>query len=495
VTATGGPLPGNLMNRTIRYPAAPLLAAALFLVSARSWPQEDQRLAVPDAAAQKDAEKVVRDVFKDDYARKAAPDRVALAKKLLEQGLQTREDPASKYVLLRDAQDLASQGGNIETALQAIAELSKQFRVDSASLRSQALTTAGQVAKNPDEFKALALASLKLAGDAVSAEDYDGAGRILGAGAAFGKKAKDIALVSRIDARTKEASELKARLDTVKRAKESLAVKPDDPQARSTVGWYLCAVKGDWEAGLALLEGASDEGLKAAAAADRASPSSPQDQASLGDRWWDLAEKQRPAEKEILRRRSTYWYEQSLAGLSGLGRAKVEKRLAEAKADRLAREGWVDVTDASLFGLPGRKGDPLTVAGNDKSQKKVELSKLPPGEFEGFSARITFGKGDSAQARILLEGGLRELYVQNGSVWSVAQADAKSQKKQDFMFKGEKHEQYTISGSLIGGEYVFTVDGKEAGRAKTAETRLTSFGFLLMLGEFKLDELRLKRKE
>jgi len=43
----------------------------------------------PDAAAQKDALKKIRDLFKDDFAKKAPADQQALARRLLQNGLES----------------------------------------------------------------------------------------------------------------------------------------------------------------------------------------------------------------------------------------------------------------------------------------------------------------------------------------------------------------------------------------------------------------------
>jgi hypothetical protein len=53
-----------------------------------------KRLPVPDGAKQKDAEKLVRDLFKDQYSKKSAADRKTLCGLLLEQASKNREDLA-----------------------------------------------------------------------------------------------------------------------------------------------------------------------------------------------------------------------------------------------------------------------------------------------------------------------------------------------------------------------------------------------------------------
>ena len=93
------------------------------------------RKAVPDAAAQAQAEKLIRDVFKDEYARTSAADRLNLARKLLQQGIDTVDDPASRFVLFREARDLAAQAGDLETALTAVDEMARFFQVSAPEMK------------------------------------------------------------------------------------------------------------------------------------------------------------------------------------------------------------------------------------------------------------------------------------------------------------------------------------------------------------------------
>ena len=47
----------------------------------------------PDAAAQKDVLRKIKDLFKDEYAKKLPADQQALARKLLQSGMETADDP------------------------------------------------------------------------------------------------------------------------------------------------------------------------------------------------------------------------------------------------------------------------------------------------------------------------------------------------------------------------------------------------------------------
>ena len=74
-----------------------LLLAAVLLSIAQGG--QEARLPAPDPAAQKQAEKSVREIFAEDYSRKSPAERKLLAKKLLSVAAETKDDPPVRYVL------------------------------------------------------------------------------------------------------------------------------------------------------------------------------------------------------------------------------------------------------------------------------------------------------------------------------------------------------------------------------------------------------------
>src|SRR5579872_7078412 len=91
---------------------------------------QEARSPVPDPSAQKAAESTVREVFKEEYAKKSLVDRKALAKTLLLQGSKTTDDRTFRYVLFREARDLGAGVGDLETAWSANGYLEREFEID-----------------------------------------------------------------------------------------------------------------------------------------------------------------------------------------------------------------------------------------------------------------------------------------------------------------------------------------------------------------------------
>jgi hypothetical protein len=214
---------------------------------------QDKRLAVPDEASLKEADKLIRDLFKDDLAKKTAADRRLLAKKLVSQAKESQDLPASQYALLTMAVDLSVQAVEVETALSAAGELGARFQVDAAALRASALAGLSKAAKAPEELKYLGGAFLTLADEAMKDDRFDEAAKAVSEAAALGRRAKEFPMISSADAKGKEIAARKLRFEKIRKSKETLAAMPDDPAANLVLGQYYCFVKEDWVPGITCL--------------------------------------------------------------------------------------------------------------------------------------------------------------------------------------------------------------------------------------------------
>lgn len=306
----------------------------------------------PEAEAQKEAEKVVRDVYKSDYAKKTPADQRALARKLLENGLATKNDPAARWVLLREARELAAQGGDAATALGAAAEAAKTFDVDGLALKTAALTALARAAHAPEAAAALVSRFLDVVDEAVAADRYDAAAALASKAGTVAKQSQDPALAATVQDRAREVGEQQREYQGVMAAEKTLETRPDDPEAHLAIGRYLCFVKSDWSGGLPMLARAGDPALKAAVDVELARPAETAEQVGAGDAWWEAADKERNAlQKARLLGRARHWYEEALPRLSGLAKAKTESRLQACAEDSGAASG-VRVTSVLLTTLP-----------------------------------------------------------------------------------------------------------------------------------------------
>jgi hypothetical protein len=353
------------------------------------------RIGIPDLAKQKEAEKVVRDIFKEQYAKKATADRQALARLLLAQAKDAGNDPAALWVMLRDAQENAIQACDVPTTVKSIETTALYFDVDAPALKNTALAAAAKNGKSPEEFAALAKGMLALVDEFVAADQYDAAEKLAASALQLARRANDVALSLRATNRSRDVTEAKTLYQGMKKNLETLAKNPDDAPANAQMGQLLCFVKGNWDLGVRFLVKGSDAGLKALAEKELAMSLEAADQAALGDGWWDLSEKEKsPLRKGQMQAHARTFYEAALPGLSSLQRIKVEKRLdsgdpAASTPGAINLVKLIDLNKDVVNGVWKLQGDKLM---SDNTQAaRVEIPYEPPSEYD---LRVTFTRND-----------------------------------------------------------------------------------------------------
>ncbi len=292
-------------------------------------PQDRQP--VPDAASLKGAEKQVRDLFKDDYARKAPSDVQSLGRKLLTQaGDATIEAPA-RYVMLRDAKEFAEKTGDVETAIKAIDDLAAAFDVDAIALKAAALGKAAPLVRTPDAALPVAKAYAKLMEDCVAGAAFEAGAGLSSKAEPVARLAADAGTLDRIQMLARDLAYMQKEGAGIKAQRKTLDEKPTDPAANAAVGKFTCLALGQWDKGLPMLTLGNDAAWKDLADKDLANPSDSAAQAAAGDAWWALAEKERsPETKKRLQGRAVFWYEKALGGVTGLARAQLEAKIRAA---------------------------------------------------------------------------------------------------------------------------------------------------------------------
>jgi len=457
---------------------------------------QDVKRPMPEPPAQKEAEKRIRELFRQEYAKRAPTDKVALAQKLIQQAREVKDDPATRYVLLREAQDLATQADAARVALEAVDLLDKFFIVNAPVLRLGVLAAAAKTAKTSDDAKLLAPKFLSLVDEALGTDQFDVAEKAADAAQAQARKSKDLPLMTRAEAKVKEIADRKAKAEKLKKAREALVRNPDDGEANFLVGRQVCYVSGRWEEGLRLLAKGSDLLVKAIALKDMASPTDPAAQVAVGDHWWDLSDKEEEPAKTNLRARAGVWYERAASRAGGSDRERAEKRLAEVREDRLgSRRQWVTLTDPRPAGVPAKPGEPVVLKAAAGKAFHAILEGVPPGEHDGFSARVRFGEDRKSHGGLLFESDNRIAYVDSESnTFIVARMEGAKWIK-DFEKECPRRDLYAITVLLTAGEYVLYLDAVEQGRLKTTLSRMVQIGLQTSHGVCTFEHLRVRRKD
>ena len=361
--------------------------------------------AEPDAAVQKETLKKVRDLFKDEYARKSPSDQMALGRKLLQNGIDTSGDEAAKFVLLKEAREVSLAAGDVETSLRAIDETSQSFAVDGAALK---LAVLGKVAvKEPDAARAAAKGYLSLFVDAVRAENFEVAGTAAARAETMAKAAQDLMLTAR-------AAEMKAEAASIK--SEAGRVKPllEKPGANDgeAIGRYLCFVKGDWDAGLPQLLAGAKPPLKTAAEKEALKPQDAPVQMDLADLWWDIAQKERSSwRRDRIVARARYWLDQAAPAAAGLIKVRWQKRMDDVEALQPGFVNLLRMVDPAKDAVLGawKLEDGKLVSPTGKFVR-LEFPYQPPAEYD---YRVVFSRVNGANnvSQVLSRQGKGFLWV------------------------------------------------------------------------------------
>jgi hypothetical protein len=383
-----------------------LLALALALSPVEGL-QEAALPPEPPPEQQKEAFRILKDLFKDDYAKRSPADVREFSRKLLDRGLETRDDALSRFVMLREARDLAVQAGDAETAHRACVGLETSFAVDGPAMKLAALGKAAPGAKDADAVRALVRAYLATAEEAVRADALEAASAAATRAEAAARAAQDPPLAAR-------AAETKREMASLK--DEWQKAKSGEPDA---AGRYLCFVKGDWEKGLPLLASGGKEPLKSLAAKDAGAPSEPLAQAELAEGWWELAQKEKSAwRKSRIAARARHWIDLALPAATGLVKVKLEKRLEEAEA---AQPGYVN-----LLKLVDVKKDAVNGAWTLKDGRihsdaapcaRIEIPYRPPDEYDLHAVFSRIEGGNDVNLLLTRKGRSFALVLGGGSFY------------------------------------------------------------------------------
>ena len=238
-------------------------------------------------------------------------------------------DPVSHFVLLQAARDVAVQGGDAETALAAVAETSKAFRIDGLKTKAETMDELAGSIRSSTQGKAFVESAVELIDEAVAADDFrlaEGIGRVARRALL---KARDKALRDKLQARLDEVHEVARGYSSYEQAVAKLEADPTEPEANLAAGRFLCLVKGDWEKGLPMLALGSDEALRAAAVKELQGADTPEKEIALADDWWTLSEQAKGRARRKLQALAAARYQHALPDLTGLSKAKAEMRLGQ----------------------------------------------------------------------------------------------------------------------------------------------------------------------
>jgi hypothetical protein len=296
-------------------------------------PPKDRRRQVPEGPALDQAEAGIRELYKDDYKKTKHSELTAFAERLLEQAGNVKDDPVARYVLLREAREVAARAADADLAYKAIEELANYFALDARKMKIAVLDRAVREAHTPERSLVLAETAKSLMEEAISDDQYTEALRLAKLAEASAYRSSDRALITWTATKRRDVESLQKAFNDLKQVRAILAEKPDDAEANLAMGRFLCLLKGDWAQGLPHLVQSSDERLLELARKELGGIGNADQEAELANAWRMLARKERGLARAQLLVHALTICQKLLPDLAGVGKLKVEKMVDEIEKD------------------------------------------------------------------------------------------------------------------------------------------------------------------
>lgn len=290
---------------------------------------------MPTEAELKASAASVKQIFKEDFALARKPaEKSDLAKKLIESATREGTGPADSHALLSMAKDLAIEAADIPTGLLALSQLTSQFPSDADAVMTKSLPRLLKVFPRDGDAAPVIESLLAIAGQATDDDRHEVAKIIVTQAHLLAVRTKETELAVSLTAQLGDLRRSEQSAKAFASARATLEKSPDDPEAHLAVGKYLCFVKGDWETGLEHLTAGDDE-ILAGLAKQEMSPEAKPEQ--VADGWWNAGEKEQGANREAILAHSAEWYQKAFESLTGLAKARAEKRIEQVEQSAKAR--------------------------------------------------------------------------------------------------------------------------------------------------------------
>ena len=207
----------------------------------------------------------------------------------------------------------------------------KAFQIDALGLRDEVLRKCASAAKTAETHVAVANGAADAAEMAVAKDNFPAAITLIDLAIAESRKAKDDSTVKRLSERRAEIDAIAQAFSAVKKALATLESSPTDPDANLLVGKYDCFAKCDWAHGLPMLALGNEPTLKSLGEQEVKGVASSEEQAHLGDAWWNCGRSRQRSGEKVDGERAAYWYQSALPRFRGCRRIRWQAGCASSK--------------------------------------------------------------------------------------------------------------------------------------------------------------------
>jgi len=348
----------------------------------------------PSDIALKKATKLATELFDTDFAQSVTPqEKAALARKLLQTGLEEAPGTVDRYALLMLARDQAVAAGDTVTAYKALDAIDQSFQVDGLAMKTEMMTALAKSLRTLQDRGDFVGRAISLIGESRAADRLDLAVRLADLAQANAASVNEPLVLKKVVEAVRGVHEEQMRRAVVTRAEAVLHDNPGDAEANLTVGKFRCLVKADWAGGLPMLAASSDLTFAAMAKKELTHPTEPEAQLAVADGWWDLAQKQPASVRDPIVAHAVALYRDLQPRVVGLERVKVEMRLKQAGSAPAEAQAAEPLLDSMYGGIVRKEPDGSIVVANDDPIISAKLYRPP----------VTFGiiaMTDSTNIRI-----------------------------------------------------------------------------------------------
>lgn len=283
---------------------------------------------VPSESELVAASELVRQVYSQDLSdATTSQQKNDLAQQMVKVAAET-DDQASRFILLRSARNIAIGTGDVNHAMQFTNSLVNNFDIDAIEERTNCLTRVSQFLTSPAQIVDFGAAVLPVVEEMIDRGLFVNATELLQLAHTAMQDSRNTDQKNVIAAKQEEVKRYLDKYELIQVSFQELETNPADPVAAGKVGQFYCFARGLWSRGLPLLAASNLEPLRDVAREELAKPSATPQMVALADRWWELADSNTDQSvADAMRERACMWYDQSLPGLAGLDRVRVEKRL------------------------------------------------------------------------------------------------------------------------------------------------------------------------
>ena len=328
-----------------RWLTGSLLAICLLTRSASGAEQRP----IPDAASLDKATKEIREVYRAEYQQATRPEaKQALAEKLLQLALDTKDDPTTRYAALRICRDIAIGIGDVSLTRETVSLISGEYAAEPLAMQLEALekidanAPALQVAKLTDFATSLTRQFAR-------ADRYAEALKAVDIAIEAARKAKSTALSKRLTAYQDALTETEPLARELPALRAKLKASPADAATNLAIGRFLCFYREDWTQGISSLALGGSTPFAELSEAELRGDAKGEALEALANRWLKQADGETPLVKASIERHALKLFTQAKGSLTGLQGVRLQKQIETLAAGVAASFAPVKVDTLHLF--------------------------------------------------------------------------------------------------------------------------------------------------